>query len=111
MIRMDKCKDVQNISQFFRLMPDEPDFGGIDGTVFHQGNGQKYYVWTSYAQIWIAPMISPDVIGFPRKLLRNPTTDWECPPGHGCQAEGPYFIYNRNVSYLIFSGAGSFDPE
>jgi GH43 family beta-xylosidase len=90
-----------------RLFPDDPDFGGIDGTVFKHGNGVLYYVWTSFAMLYIAPMVTPEVIGGPKTVLREPTTDWECTPG--CQAEGPYFIYNRNVSYVVFSGSGSFD--
>ncbi|ODM89798.1 Extracellular exo-alpha-(1-_5)-L-arabinofuranosidase, partial [Orchesella cincta] len=86
-----------------RLLPDW-DFAAIDGTILRQ-NGQKYFVWTSGRvgglSIYIAPMANATLIERPIVLLSQPTEDWECVGG--CVNEGPFFIYNRNVSYMIYS--------
>ncbi|CAL8097553.1 unnamed protein product [Orchesella dallaii] len=99
-----------NWSLPLRLLPDW-DFAAIDGTIMRH-NRQKYFVWTSgrigTLAIYIAPMVNATLIARPIVLLRQPTQEWEC--GDGCVNEGPFFIYNRNVSYMIFSGSSTWDP-
>lgn len=92
-------------------MPDIDDDDAIDGTVLKH-NSRNYFVWAStrpwHLSIFIAPMSSPTQVTTPYNLLRYPTQDWEC--HGGCTNEGPFFIYNRNVSYMIFSASSTWDP-
>ncbi|CAL8071954.1 unnamed protein product [Orchesella dallaii] len=110
-IKADNPADpMGNWSEAIRLLPDW-DFGSIDGTVMKHG-GQNYFVWAStrvqFLSIYIAPLINPTLVGRPTVLLRQPKEDWECQGG--CTNEGPFFIYNRNVSYMIFSASSTWDP-
>jgi GH43 family beta-xylosidase len=89
---------------------DDWDFGAIDGTVFNHGNGRRYFVFPTFdfgdLTIYIAPMISPTVVGFPKIELKKPTEEYEC--HDGCVNEGPYFIYRNNVSYCVYSVSSTF---
>jgi len=112
------------------------DHGAIDGTVMKH-NGKNYFVWasarTGRLSIYLAPFVNATLATRPYVLLRQPEQDWECQGGEflfkkmpvdenlkfqnpvqlslsGCVNEGPYFIYNRNVSYMIFSGSSTWDP-
>lgn len=75
-------------------------------------DGKLYFLWAStragFLSIYIAPMDTPTLVARPRILLRAPTQDWECEGG--CTNEGPFFIYNRNVSYMVFSASSTWDP-
>ena len=94
------------------------DWGAIDGTILRQ-NGRLYFLYAStypakppnYPQlaILIAPMNSATNISIERTMLREPRSEWECVGS--CIDEGPYFIYNRGVSYMIFSASGSFSTN
>jgi len=99
-----------NWSEAIRLLPDWDHFA-IDGSVMKH-NGQNYFVWSSnridFLSLYIAPMASPTLVSRPIILLRTPSEEWECQGG--CVNEGPFFIYNRNVSYMIFSGSSTWDP-
>ena len=73
-----------------------------------------YFVWANWAagpiSLFIAPMESPTLVGEPVIQLRSPpTADWEC--HGGCVNEGPYFIFNRNISYMVFSASSTMDPN
>lgn len=94
-----------------KLMSDfEP---AIDGTVMKHGNGQNYFAWASTWGIWIARMDNATTIGASKLRLRIPvpTSPWECDIYGGCLNEGPYFIYNNNVSYLVYSASSTFLPD
>jgi len=99
-----------NWSDAIRLLPDW-DYGAIDGTVLKH-NGKNYFVWSSgrtgSLSLYLAPFVNATLVARPVVLLRQPKEDWECQGG--CVNEGPYFIYNRNVSYMIFSGSSTWDP-
>ncbi|CAG7726903.1 unnamed protein product [Allacma fusca] len=85
------------------------EHAGIDGSVLQHGNGQKYYAWASTWGIWIVKMINATAVGPSRVFLRLPTSPWEC--DDVCINEGPFFIYNRGVTYLIFSASSTFFPN
>lgn len=95
-----------------RLLPDLDEIDAIDGTVMKH-DGSIYFVWAATRpfdrlSIFIAPMSSPTQVVEPYNLLRWPTQDWECEGG--CTNEGPFFIYNKNVSYMIFSASSTGTP-
>ncbi|CAL8071956.1 unnamed protein product [Orchesella dallaii] len=106
----DPSNPMGNWGNPIRLLPDW-DFWAIDGTVMKHG-GRNYFAWSSTRtgplSIWIAPLDNPTQVGGPIVLLRQPSQDWECQGG--CVNEGPYFIYNRDVSYMIFSASSTWDP-
>jgi len=93
-------------------MPDW-DYAAIDGTYFKHGNGQQYFVFSTWAfgplTIYIAPMQSPTVVGFPKIELKRPVETWECQVG--CVNEGPYFLYRNNKSYCIYSVSSTWGPD
>jgi GH43 family beta-xylosidase len=93
-------------------MPDW-DFAAIDGTVFQHGNGQLYFVYSSWSfgplTIYIAPMSSPTEVGFRKVELKKPVEEWECHAG--CVNEGPYFIFRNNVSFCVFSVSSTWGPN
>lgn len=90
----------------------EWEAGAIDGTIMNHNN-RHYFVWASWIdgplKLYIAPMADATSIGNPKVLLKEPTEEWECRTG--CVNEGPFFIYNRNVSYMIFSASSTWDPN
>lgn len=94
-----------------RMIP-EWDAVAIDGTIMKHGD-RLYYVWSSgvtgRGSIYIAPMVNPTAAVLPHVMIKHPTEDWECQDI--CTSEGPYFIYNRNVSYLIFSASMTWNPN
>ena len=98
----------------YRILPDF-DAWSIDATVMFHGNlSNRYLVWVSTAggnplSLWIAKMNSPYDISPNRVLLRVPQAEWEC--YDGCVNEGPNFLYNRGVSYLIFSASSTWGPN
>lgn len=95
-----------------RLMPDW-DFAAIDGTVFNHGNGQRYFMFATWAfgplSIYIAPMTSPTEVGEPKVEVKTPTEEWECHAG--CVNEGPFFIFKNNVSICVFSVSSTWGPN
>lgn len=54
-------------------------------------------------------MYSPYNVSLNKVKLRSPETAWEC--GGGCVDEGPFFLYNRGVSYLVFSAGSTWGPD
>ena len=54
-------------------------------------------------------MINPYLMSTNIVKIRSPETDWEC--GGGCCDEGPFFLYNRGVSYLVFSAGSTWGPD
>ncbi|CAL8097556.1 unnamed protein product [Orchesella dallaii] len=112
-IKAENASDpMGNWSEPLRIPVSGWDDGGIDGTIMKH-NGQLYFVWTSgrvgRLSMYIAPMVNATFVTRPIVLLRMPTEDWEC--NDGCLNEGAYLIYNRNVSYLVFSGSSTWDPN
>jgi GH43 family beta-xylosidase len=82
------------------------DIGAIDGTLLRHG-GVQYFVYVRFPTIWISKMTDPvTAVRAGTVLLREPTRPWE-----GGTNEGPFFIYNKNVSYMVFAIGGSFDPS
>lgn len=108
----DPTNPMGNWGTPIRLMPDE-EYSAIDGTVLKHGDGNMYYIWnsvqTGLLSLHIAPLLNASNVGHPRKVLRRPTTVWEC--ADFCVSEGPYFIHNQDVSYLVFSGSSTWDPN
>lgn len=76
-------------------------------------NNRKYLVYTAGSDpglgLFIAPLKDATTTMEPYVLLRRPTEPWEC--NDGCVNEGPFLLYNKNVSYLIFSGSSTWDPN
>jgi len=100
-------------TEAIRLMP-EWDYGAIDGTVLKHGNGKLYFSYASTASgkglsLYMAEMLDPVTIGETKLLLRTPEYDWEI--SGGAVTEGPFFIYNQGVSYLIYSGSSTWSPD
>lgn len=95
-------------SEPITLMPNY-EFFAIDGTILRHG-GELYFVFSSNLEIWIARMSSPTKVGDSFVRLRYPQAEWEC-RNSACVNEGPFFIYNRNVSYMIFSVGGTWTPD
>jgi GH43 family beta-xylosidase len=83
--------------------------GGIDGSVLKHGNGRMYFAWATDNQIWIARMINATALEESKVQLREATSGWEC--AAGCVNEGPFFIYNNNVSYMVFSATTTWDAN
>jgi len=96
-----------NWSEAIRLLP-EWDNHGIDGTVMKH-NGQLYYVWAGDRGLYIAPMTNATYVTGPVVILREPREEWEC--HEACISEGAFFIYNKNVSYMIFSASSTWHPS
>jgi len=92
-----------------KMMPDWPE-RQIDGTVFNHGNGKRYFAWATEVlgvlSIDIAEMDSPTSVKASKMNLRWPTADWEW-----VIDEGPYFLYNKNVSYMIYSAHSTWGPD
>jgi GH43 family beta-xylosidase len=93
-------------------MPDW-DYGAIDGTIMRHGNGEMYFVYSTWSfgplTIYIAPMRSPTEVGFPKIELKKPEAEWEC--YEGCVNEGPFFIYRNGISFCVFSGSSTWGPN
>lgn len=97
-------------SEAIRLLPhlEQP---GVDGTILKH-NDKVYYVWSGrdmvegsipHDSILITEMIDPVTTGTDVTVIRQPLLGWERNVN-----EGPFFIYNRNVSYLLFSASFTF---
>ncbi|CAG7718131.1 unnamed protein product [Allacma fusca] len=95
-----------------RMMQDYPH-RAIDGTVMQHGNGQLYFVFAGEERgplsLFIAEMDDPVNVRRSVLYLRGPQQPWE--GGKGGVNEGPYFIYNRNVSYMVFSAESTWGPN
>ncbi len=80
-------------------------------------NNQKYLVYTAGVPselggglgIFICRLVNATTTVEPVVLLRQPKEPWEC--NDGCVNEGPFLIYNKNVSYMVFSGSSTWDPN
>jgi len=112
-IKADDPNDpMGNWSDAIRLMPDW-DNAAIDGTPFKHGNGQLYFVFSTWAfgplTIYIAPMDNPTTVGSPKVELKKPVEEWEC--YEGCVNEGPYFIFKNGVSFCVFSVSSTWGPN
>lgn len=92
------------------MMPEWPE-RAIDGTIFNHGNGKRYFVWATEATgmlaIAIAEMEDAVTVKESKLILREPTAPWEGP----FTDEGPYFLYNKNISYMIFSAHSTWGPD
>jgi len=78
----------------------------VDGTVMKHANGKTYFVWPERDRLYVSQMIDPVTVSGNRILLRAPQYDWECNV-----LEGPFTIYNQNVTYLIFSACFTGGPN
>jgi len=110
-IKAENASDpMGNWGEAIRLLPDWNP-GAIDGTVMNHDN-RHYFLWAGWAttghlSIYIAPMANATYVTGPVVLLREPREEWECQGG--CTNEGPFFIYNRGVSYMVFSASSTWD--
>jgi GH43 family beta-xylosidase len=85
----------------------------IDGTVLQYQNGQKYFVWSGWADVsspntqnlYIAQMDSPTHISSDRVLLHEPKPSWQKSELNGnlmSVNEGPQIIENNGRTFLVY---------
>ncbi|ODM87328.1 Extracellular exo-alpha-(1-_5)-L-arabinofuranosidase [Orchesella cincta] len=97
-------------SEAMRLLPhlEQP---GVDGTILKH-NSKWYYVWSGrdgiegslpHDSILITEMLDPVNTTTQTTVIRQPLLPWERNVN-----EGPFFIYNNNVSYLLFAASFTF---
>jgi GH43 family beta-xylosidase len=78
----------------------------VDGSPIKHANGKTYFVWPEQDRLYISEMTDPLTVSTNRVLLRAPQYSWECNV-----LEGPFAIYNRNVTYLVFSACFTGSPD
>ncbi|CAL8125710.1 unnamed protein product [Orchesella dallaii] len=110
-IRCDDPNDpMGNWSEAIRVIPhlEQP---GVDGTILIHNN-KYYYVWSGrdgiegslpHDSILITEMLDPVTTTTQTTVIRQPLLPWERNVN-----EGPFFIYNNNVSYLLFAASFTF---
>lgn len=84
----------------------------IDATLLHGAAGERYVVWSGWAQegvtaqnLYIAPLADPLTLAGPRTLLCRPTQRWEI---HGARVcEGPAVLRRDGVTCIVYSAGAS----
>ncbi|PRP88272.1 glycoside hydrolase family 43 protein [Planoprotostelium fungivorum] len=96
------------------------DNWAIDGTVWNQGNGNLYFIWSGWENnilnflqnLYIAKMCTgdPTKLCSPRTLLHRPLQNWMRDGKSGVN-EGPQILLNGNRTFLIYSASSSWSSK
>jgi beta-xylosidase len=83
----------------------------IDAHLFRDDDGRLYlyFVQLPGFRITVQPLANPTTLTGERRLLLQPTSEWEKRSGH--VTEGPWMIKHRGRYYLLYSGSGANTPN
>jgi len=93
------------------LIPETP---AIDPTVWQDPLTKKIYIaWSQFDEygqsIYIAPIVNPTKVGYPRVRISKPEYKWE---KNGAPInEGPEFLYKDGRLFLIYSASATWMPD
>jgi GH43 family beta-xylosidase len=94
----------------------ETEGWAIDGTVFEQGPGRRYFIWSGWPgsqngqqNLYIALMKDPLTLAAPRTLLSCPDQAWERRAMPIC--EGPQVLQRHGTVFLVYSASGSWTVD
>ncbi|MDB6130539.1 MAG: Alpha-N-arabinofuranosidase [Verrucomicrobiales bacterium] len=94
----------------------ETDGWAIDGTVLSMDNGKRYFIWSGWPgaidgqqNLYVAEMDSPFHLCSERRLLAEPTEEWERVAMPIC--EGPQVLRNGSRTFIVYSASGSWTED